>query len=736
MSNDLSLTGAIQTRYMLARAWHAKGRIDAAITGYREVLSLDPAHLNSALLLGTLMQGQFRLEEAVHIYRSALEYYPHEERLHKAFVTVGMAHNGPDAVFAEYGLARQDSRHLDPRPSEVLCCCVIRNELARLPYFLEYYRRKGVGSFLAVDNGSSDGSVEYLLMQPDVYLWQSTLSFNRANFGSAWFEPILSIYGRDRWCLIVDADELLYYPDCEQRTIASLCRRLDHQKKRAFKAIHLDMYSDLPIRDTYYASGQPFEEVCPYFDHKFYHDHFSDSGACFNQEAYAGGVRRRVFGQKVFNYLSKVPLVKYDADRILAGGQHWTNLPADQIAVETGCLLHFKFFSSFLDYAPQEAKRKEHADEALQYQEYQRGLLEQPALTLFHPAHSVKLQDSQQLVSLGVMRADEGPDIPAQVVFPRIEAPAATVRPLWSVMVSVYRRTQFLRPALESVLAQAAGPDEMQIEVVSDGVDDSTRANIDAIVRSIAGDRVFCCHQIDRAGHPEIFNICINRARGHWVHLLHDDDWVAPGFYQSLQRGICEAPEIGAAFCRHTVVGETGQTVRLSPLERETPGIIRDWLDRIAIWCRLQTPAIVVRREAYDRLGGYCPQAKSAFDWEMWQRIAVHYPVWFEPSPLAFFRLGNESESARLKASGEQIADSRAVIEIARGYLPIAVAGGLARRAGDYFAMWAIELAQKQVEVGNLEGALANLREGTQCSYSREVSQKLFAFLTGIQGSV
>ena len=120
----------------------------------------------------------------------------------------------------------------------------------------------------------------------------------------------------------------------------------------------------------------------------------------------------------------------------------------------------------------------------------------------------------------------------------------------------------------------------------------------------------------------------------------------------------------------------------------------------------------------------------------MWQRIAVHYPVWFEPEPLAFFRLGNESESARLKASGEQIADSRAVIEIARGYLPIAVAGGLARRAGDYFAMWAIELAQKQVEVGNLEGALANLREGTQCSYSREVTQKLFAFLTGIQGSV
>ena len=491
MSNDLPLNRAVQSRYMLARVWHAKGRIDAAITGYREVLALDAAHLNAILLLGKLLQEQFRLKEAVHLYRSALEYHPHEERLHKAFVTVGMAHDGPDTVFADYDLVRQDSKHLDPRPSEILCCCVIRNELARLPYFLEYYRRKDVGSFLAVDNGSSDGSVEYLLRQPDVYLWQSTLSFSRANFGSAWFEPILSMYGRNRWCLIVDADELLYYPDCERRTIASLCRRLDRQKKRAFKAVHLDMYSDLPIRDTHYSSGQSFEEVCPYFDRKFYHDHFPDSGACFNQEAYAGGVRRRVFGPKVFNYLSKVPLVKYDADCILAGGQHWTNLPADQIAVETGCLLHFKFFSSFLDYVSQEAKRKEHADDALQYQEYQRGLVEQPALTLYDPAHSVKLEDSRQLISLGVMRADEGPDIPTQVVFPRIKTSAFAVRPLWSVMVSVYRRTQFLRQALESVLAQAASPDQMQIEVVSDGVDDSTRANIDAIVRSIAGDRSF-----------------------------------------------------------------------------------------------------------------------------------------------------------------------------------------------------------------------------------------------------
>lgn len=47
---------------------------------------------------------------------------------------------------------------------------------------------------------------------------------------------------------------------------------------------------------------------------------------------------------------------------------------------------------------------------------------------------------------------------------------------------------------------------------------------------------------------------------------------------------------------------------------------------------------MVVRRDVYEQLGGFCPQAKSAFDWEMWKRIAVNYPVWYEPQTLVCFK--------------------------------------------------------------------------------------------------
>jgi Tfp pilus assembly protein PilF/glycosyltransferase involved in cell wall biosynthesis len=717
---------------MLARAWHSKGALSSAIAGYREALALDPSHREASLLLGALLESQLRLDEAIEIYRNALEHNPNEARFHKQFVNLMLRQEGPDAVFRHYGLARQDSKHLSPRPAEILCCTVLRNELPRLPYFLEYYRKKGIGAFLAVDNGSSDGTLEYLLDQTDVYVWRSECSFNRANFGAGWFEPILRAHGQGHWCVIADADELLYYPECERRTIADLCRALDLKGKRAFQAIHLDMYSEAPIEDTHYIRGRPFEEVCAYFDRRFYHRCDDHGGPFRNQKVYWGGVRQRIFGEAGY-YLSKVPLLKYDAGCILAGGQHWTNLPPQKIAAETGCLLHFKYFSSFCAYVSEEAGRKEHSGKATLYQEYQRGLRQQPLLTFYDPEHSVKLEGSRQLVRLGVMQADEYAEKAAQVVFPKIDAVPDRKRPFWSVMLSVYRRTCYLEQALRSVLAQAPGREEMQIEVVSDGPDDALQTEIEAMVRSIAGDRAELYRHPLRAGHPEIFNICIRRARGFWIHLLHDDDWVAPGFYEALHSGIRQAPGSGAAFCRHTYVDEEGRSLRRSSLERETPGINEGWLDRIGCSCRLQTPSMVVRREAYERLGGYCPQAKSAFDWEMWQRLAVRYPVWFEPAPLAFFRQSSQSEGSRLKVSGEQIAHTLAVIEIARSYLPAAKVKTLSRRAGEQYAFYAIQLARRQLEAGNLAGAVANLEQAMRCSRSDEAMNELFSWLSAAQ---
>jgi glycosyltransferase involved in cell wall biosynthesis len=294
-------------------------------------------------------------------------------------------------------------------------------------------------------------------------------------------------------------------------------------------------------------------------------------------------------------------------------------------------------------------------------------------------------------------------------------------------MISVYRRTSFIRQALQSVLAQA--PEDMEIEVVCDGPPDPVHSEVEQILQSVGSDRVSWYRHPNRAGHPEIFNVCVRRARGHWIHILHDDDWVAPGFYSALSEGVRQVPEIGAAFCRHDHVDEQGRFVQRSSLERETPGVVEGWLDRIACLCRLQVASVVVRREAYERLGGYCAQARSAFDWEMWQRIAANYSVWFEPRVLAFFRESHLTESASLMASGGQIADARAALSVSRTYLPPAAAETLERRAAEFYAMRALDLARLWMNKGDAGSALANLREAVLWSQSEEVCNRLLGLL-------
>src|SRR4051794_26607277 len=127
---------------------------------------------------------------------------------------------------AELGLVRLDRRSIDLTGSEVIGCVVVRNELARLPALLAHHRRLGVSRFFVIDNGSTDGTVEFLLAQDDVRAWSSGVPFRQARYGAAWFEAVLGQHGRDHWVVIVDADELLWYPDCQTVALPQLCARL------------------------------------------------------------------------------------------------------------------------------------------------------------------------------------------------------------------------------------------------------------------------------------------------------------------------------------------------------------------------------------------------------------------------------------------------------------------------------------------------------------------------------
>jgi hypothetical protein len=66
---------------------------------------------------------------------------------------------------------------------EIVVAGCVRNEALRLPYFLDYYRKLGVTRFLLVDNDSTDGTREYLQLQPDVEYFHTTTSYRGSAAG-------------------------------------------------------------------------------------------------------------------------------------------------------------------------------------------------------------------------------------------------------------------------------------------------------------------------------------------------------------------------------------------------------------------------------------------------------------------------------------------------------------------------------------------------------------------------
>lgn len=728
-----------ESLFRLAKVWERRGKPDRAIPHYDQAVALNPAYGNAYLHLGILYQALNRIGEARAVFQRGVEACPNESALHKGLIDCLTRAEGLDSAYAFYEIERAGSETIQIAPQDILCCVAVRNEAARLPHFVDYYRQLGVGRFLVVDNGSADGTRDWLAQQPDVYVWKSALSFRKANFGSSWFELLLRRYGVGQWCLIVDADELFYYPECERRNLRSLCSSLEKRGKRAFNAVLLDMYSDKPVRDTLYMPGQSFIEVCPYFDRTFFHRRVEGGGPYKNQTVYLGGTRQRVFGWKEF-YLSKVPLHQYGHDVILAGGQHWTNLPLSQVAAETGCLLHFKYLSMFVEYASHEAQRKEHSQEGREYAIYSDALEENPSLNLYSREHSIRLTGSAQLAQLGVMSSDTDPD-PAFADSPStrnrptgiLPVGGSLARPLLSVAITCYRRLAYIERAIRSVLTQLSSNATVswEIEVVLDGGDSSVRSALQRLLERIGDPRLRLFSEAMQVGQPEVFNRCLNRSRGHWVHILHDDDWVLPGFYELVLEAVAAAPSVGAVFCHHAEVDPAGKERWVPPLERESQGVLENWVSRIGVACRPACAAMVVRRAVYERLGGLSGEVKSAWDWEMWKRVAVHYPVWYTPRSLARVLSHHDRETERLRDSGSQVADALRCIELSHEDYPHAYTDEITRKAKDHLAAYAINfLARLHIQARNYPAAFANIRQALRCSQSPLIKAHVIRLLS------
>jgi glycosyltransferase involved in cell wall biosynthesis len=280
-------------------------------------------------------------------------------------------------------------------------------------------------------------------------------------------------------------------------------------------------------------------------------------------------------------------------------------------------------------------------------------------------------------------------------------------RPLWSVMIPTYNCAIYLRETLASVLAQDPGKEMMQIAVI----DDCSSDNPEAVVEELGRGRVEFYRQLENVGVPQNFHTCLEKSRGYLVHQLHGDDAVREGFYQKMQKLFEQYPNIGAAFCRTIIMDEEGRWEWISGLERQENGVLsEDWLQQIADLCRIPTPSMVVRREVYEKLGGFDCRLRTTEDWEMWVRIAANYPIAHEVEPLALYRNRLASNMHSNMHNGRHAENMYKAIEVFESYLGDHIPVSIYQNAKQNCAFAALDAANACMNQGNFSKSLNQIR--------------------------
>lgn len=121
------------------------------------------------------------------------------------------------------------------------------------------------------------------------------------------------------------------------------------------------------------------------------------------------------------------------------------------------------------------------------------------------------------------------------------------MNPTVSIVVTVYKRTEFISEAIESALRQTYTDFEIIV------TDDSNSIEIAEICKKYTDPRIRYRFNEKNVGVVENVKIAISESKGNYISILNDDDYWAPDFLCVLMRQFENNPNCDLAFCNHWI---------------------------------------------------------------------------------------------------------------------------------------------------------------------------------------
>ena len=287
--------------------------------------------------------------------------------------------------------------------------------------------------------------------------------------------------------------------------------------------------------------------------------------------------------------------------------------------------------------------------------------------------------------------------------------PGTQPRPFWSVIITSYKRADLLKHCLDKVLSQKIAPDRMEILIA----DDDPQSAFGPRVAEWSQGRALYMRNPQNIGTFPNMNAAISRSRGEWIHIVADDDWVGPDFYAVMENAIAAAPqEIGVAVSHHVHYREDSKTFDPARPLAEQPGILGPaFLARLSFMNPVQIPAIVTRRQTFERLGLFREDLPYTGDWEFWFRAARQVPWLYVPGTVAYFRMHPRSQTRALLRTAQTAEDLRRMLDLIEQSLPPDMARQIMPKARAHHAIQILRNGKASLQLKLIEVAERYIRE-------------------------
>lgn len=209
---------------------------------------------------------------------------------------------------------------------------------------------------------------------------------------------------------------------------------------------------------------------------------------------------------------------------------------------------------------------------------------------------------------------------------------------LVSVTMPVYNAERYVAEAVQSVLAQTHR--ELELIIVDDGSTDGTLA---ILQRLAAQDpRIRLSSRANR-GISATRNECLAQARGEFIAVLDADDVAMPDRFDRQVQYLRDHPDclcVGGAIQE---IDEQGRELIQTRFPTEDSAIQESALSAGPSLCH---SAVLMRREAVERVGGYREEVSSAEDLDLWLRLGERGRLANLPDIVVKYRVHTDSVSA------------------------------------------------------------------------------------------